>query len=86
MVESHEVMPTVIIDGPFQLVFYSSDGHEPVHIHVLLDGGSRAAKFWISPVRLASNKGLKVHELSKAKKVVEKHENLIKEKWNEFFK
>ena len=47
--------------------------------------GSAEAKFWIKPIRLAKNEGMKAMELRRAGVLVEKHEDLIQEKWNEFF-
>lgn len=76
-------MPTVIIINGFRLYFYSDEGTEPVHIHVSYQ--DRVAKFWLRPILLASNHGLNSSELKKARKIVEKNENLVWEKWNEFF-
>jgi hypothetical protein len=44
-------MPTVLQDGPYSLVFFSSDKGEPPHIHVKRD--RRIAKFWLGPAVLA---------------------------------
>lgn len=43
------------------------------------------AKFWLSPVSLASNHGLKAKELSKAIKVIREHAKQMEDKWNECF-
>ncbi len=76
-------MPVVISEDGFRLFFFANEGFEPVHVHVKY--GSAVAKFWIKPVRLAKNEGMKALELRKASVLVEKHEKLIQEKWNEFF-
>jgi hypothetical protein len=44
-------MPTVIRDGPYSFVFFSSDRIEPPHIHVKRD--QQIAKFWLESVELA---------------------------------
>lgn len=76
-------MPTIVRENGFRLFFYADEGTEPPHIHVEYQGPT--AKFWINPVRLASNEGLSGKNLSKAATLVRKHEKLIKEKWREFF-
>ena len=76
-------MPTILTEGGFRLFFYSQEGFEPPHVHVEHQGAT--AKFWISPVRLASNQGMKGSELSKAGAIVRKHEKICKEKWNVYF-
>ncbi len=76
-------MPTIITENGFRLFFYSNERNEPVHVHV--DYQEARAKFWIDPVRLARNQGMNAGTLGKAGDLVSKHENLIKEKWNEFF-
>lgn len=43
-------MPTTWIAG-YAFRFYSSDGVEPPHVHVLRAGGE--AKVWLEPVMLA---------------------------------
>lgn len=48
-------MPTVLVDGPYSFVFFSSDGPEPPHIHVRRD--RQLVKFWLEPVSLSKNRG-----------------------------
>ena len=66
-----ELMPTVLQDGPYSFIFFSSDQSEPSHIHVKRDW--QIAKFWLTPVSLAKNKGFKEHELNKVARLVVKH-------------
>lgn len=76
-------MPVVVrIDG-FILFFYSADRGEPIHIHIYYQGGT--AKFWLKPLKIAYNKGLKQKEITKAKRLVLKYHQDIEEKWIEFF-
>ncbi len=76
-------MPTVLRDGPYSFVFFSSDKNEPPHIHVKRD--NLIAKFWLSPVSLAYNKGFKEHEVKQITQLVIKHRQKLLEAWNEFF-
>jgi hypothetical protein len=76
-------MPTVLQDGPYDFVFFSSDRGEPAHIHVKRDRD--IAKFWLSPVSLAKNRGFKPHELRDIARRVIKHETVLLEAWHEYF-
>jgi hypothetical protein len=76
-------MPTVLRIGPYRFMFFSVDKGEPPHIHVKRD--SSQAKFWLSPVSLASNSGYAPHELNVVEKLVVKHHGLLLKKWHEYF-
>jgi hypothetical protein len=69
--------------GPYRFFFYSSDFMEPIHIHVRRE--SMQAKFWLHPVRLASNSGFSTSEIGDLYKLVASRENEIYRRWNEFF-
>jgi len=58
-----------------------ADLSEPLHIHVMKE--KDIAKFWFDPVRLASNKGFRDHELREISDLINKHEQLIQSCWNE---
>ncbi len=53
-------MPTVLRSGPYRFYFYSHEPDEPPHVHV--DRDDLSAKFWLNPIRLASNLGFRAHE------------------------
>lgn len=55
--------PTVLRKGPYRFFFFASDRDEPTHVHVARE--AKAAKFWLSPVRLAYNYGFATNELAK---------------------
>ena len=46
-------MPTVLRTGAYRFYFYASDRGEPPHIHI--ERENMVAKFWLTPVRLASS-------------------------------
>ena len=48
-------MPTVLRVASYRFHFYSDEGREPPHNIATSDG---ECKFWLDPVRLASNRGL----------------------------
>lgn len=76
-------MPTVLRVGPYRFFFYSGDQSEPPHVHVERDRNE--AKFWLSPVRLAKSHGFAASELREIEKLVTDNEQLLLERWNEFF-
>ncbi|MBE9079594.1 DUF4160 domain-containing protein [Romeria aff. gracilis LEGE 07310] len=76
-------MPTVLQVGPYSFIFFSSDRGEPAHIHVKRD--RQLAKFWLSPVSLAKNRGFKDYELNAISRLVEEHEHILLEAWNDYF-
>ncbi len=78
-----QVMPTIFIKEGFRFFFYSADFLEPKHVHV--EYGEGTAKFWLSPLQLASSYRMKAHQLKKARILIAEHVALIEEKWDEFF-
>lgn len=75
-------MPTVRnVGGPYRLFFYSFDCREPPHVHVQRD--KALCKFWLSPVRLTSNRGFSAVELTTIKKLIQVNQVKIFEAWRE---
>lgn len=55
-------MPIVLRIGPYRFGFFSGEGTEATHVHVVRD--DCVAKFWLEPqVEFADNKGFSRHEL-----------------------
>ncbi|MBZ0200488.1 MAG: DUF4160 domain-containing protein [Ignavibacteriaceae bacterium] len=74
-------MPTILrIDG-FRFHFYSDEGNEPPHVHVAYNAGE--CKFWLEPIILANNRGIKPRILRKIEKLVFENQLLLLEKYNE---
>jgi hypothetical protein len=76
-------MPTVLRTGPYRIYFYSHDMGEPPHVHV--DRGSMSAKFWLEPVALARNLGFSAQELRDIERMLNMHEQAIREAWRDYF-
>lgn len=75
-------MPVILrVDG-FKFFFFANEGDEPIHVHVEI--GDEAAKFWMNPISLARNYGMKASNLSKVRRILEQHQQLIEEKWDDF--
>ena len=76
-------MPTVLQDGPYGFIFFSSDQGERPHIHVKRD--RQIAKFWLAGVSLAKNRGFDEHELDKIARLVVRHREKLLEAWHDYF-
>ncbi len=76
-------MPTVLLDGPYEIYFTSHDRGEPPHVHV--DRETMSAKLWLSPVRVAYNLGFSRHELRRIERLVRDNEARCLRKWHEHF-
>lgn len=76
-------MPTIFEFKGYRFFFFSSDRDEPIHVHVEKENSH--CKFWLNPIRVASNSGFRSHELSIVRKIITNRKDIIEEKWNEFF-
>lgn len=75
-------MPNVLLQNGFRFFFFSNE-HEPAHVHV--EKGDAAAKFNLIPVTLVKNEGMKPKELKQAEALIQTHQGLLLQKWNEYF-
>jgi hypothetical protein len=79
-------MPVIFRFKGYKFFFYSNEGDplEPAHIHVR-DVGTEA-KFWLTPVvQLARNDGFNSRVLKELTGIIEDHQSLFLEAWNEYF-
>lgn len=74
-------MPTVLREDGYRYYFFSRENDEPAHIHV--EHGDKLAKFWLTPVSLASSKRFRLHELNDLTQRVIKYRQVFLEAWNE---
>ena len=76
--------PTVFRDGPHRFFFFSRE-EDRMHVHVM--GPTGEAKFWIEPkIEFAASTGLSGHQIRKLQKLVEEHENEIRQAWDTHFR
>jgi hypothetical protein len=76
-------MPTVLRIRGYRFFFFSLEGLEPPHIHV--EHAERVAKFWLDPVTLSRSHGFRRGELTGLQVMIEEHQQLMLEKWYEYF-
>jgi len=77
------LMPTVLRDGPYSFIFFSSDRGEPSHIHVQRERS--VAQFWLEPVALVTNRGFRAHEIRRITRLVVQHQAALLEAWHDYF-
>ncbi len=75
-------MPTVLIED-YKFRFYSSDGNEPPHVHVLRDNNE--AKVWLLPVSLQHNHGYNAAEVDRILRLTRQNQARLLEVWNAYF-
>lgn len=76
------VVPTTFIEG-YKFRFYSSDGHEPPHMHVLR--GDCEAKVWLCPVRPEYSCGYSQSELNRVLRLARQNRYRLLEVWHAHF-
>ena len=76
-------MPTVLRIGPYRFFFYSEEGSEPPHLHVV--AAEKRAKYWLTPVEFTWNDGFRTGELNTIEEIIAANLNSLLEAWNDFF-
>lgn len=75
--------PTVFREGPFRFFFFS---RQELRTHVHVQSADGEAKFWLEPkIELARSQGLTARDLGRIRRLVEKHEQEIRDAWNSHF-
>ena len=75
--------PTIFRESGFRFFFFSRE-ESRMHVHVHCSHGE--AKFWLEPnVELVENYGLRGGEVETARKLIEEHEDEIRNAWRRHF-
>lgn len=75
-------MPTIVIEG-YKFRFYSSDQHEPPHVHVIRE--RNVTKIWLRPIEVEYNRGYNQRELNRIVDLTQTHLEQLLEAWHEYF-
>ncbi|WP_395044573.1 DUF4160 domain-containing protein [Flavobacterium sp.] len=75
-------MPTIFYINGFRFFFYSNE-HLPKHIHI--EKAEKTAKFNIENIELIKSYGFNASSLKQISNLVEENQELLKQKWDEFF-
>jgi hypothetical protein len=76
-------MPTVMRWNGYRFFFYSLEGNEPPHIHVVKDG--KELKVWLSNFSIANNVGFKQHEINTVLPKIQENSVAFIEAWHAYF-
>ena len=77
-------MPSILRQGPYRIAFFAGDRDEPKHVHVRRDRFE--CKIWLDPVSVAHDGGFSRTEISRITRIIETHAELLKEKWDDYFR
>jgi Domain of unknown function (DUF4160) len=72
-------MPVVLRIKGYRFWFYEADLNEPPHIHAGKDG--KEAKYWITPIAIATIRGFRGQELTEIERILEEYQANIVEAW-----
>lgn len=75
-------MPTVLVKDGFRFFFYSREGNEPPHIHVIGKGGEM--KIWLSSLEISKVYNLSPKEQRVVLEIVLTNVELFKKEWENF--
>ncbi|MDX2016479.1 MAG: DUF4160 domain-containing protein [Planctomycetota bacterium] len=76
-------MPTIFEAFGFRFFFYSSDGLEPIHVHV--DGHGAIGKWWIDRDQWEFHRGFSVRDRSKVERELRSRKQEIVDAWRAHF-
>ena len=76
-------MPTLLRWKGYRFFFYSADGWEPPHLHVVKDGCE--AKIWLNDLSVAINMGYSARELSEIVRKTREERDTFLEAWSGYF-
>jgi len=75
-------MPTILRQDGFRFLFYTNEGNEPPHIHVIGRGGE--AKVWLSTIEISEYYGLSPRDKKHVLEIVQKNVKLFIDKYEEW--
>jgi len=75
-------MPTILRTIGYRFFFYIND-HSPPHVHI--EKGKSTAKFLLNNATLVRSKRFNSNELSEMRKLILQNQELLKQKWDEYF-
>lgn len=76
-------MPTVLRLRGYRFFFFSNERNEPPHIHV--QKAENYPKFWLTPVELAANRGIRSSELGEIRGMIQQNRDQLLAAWHAHF-
>ena len=76
-------MPTLLRWNGYRFFFYSADGSEPAHVHVVKD--DKEAKLWLNDLGVPINFGYSAREMNEILRAAREHRDAFREAWDDYF-
>lgn len=77
-------MPTLLLLKGLRFFFYSNEGNEPMHVHVVK--GNAEGKLWLEPsIKVVYLHGFTAAEERDILEIVQANHEPFRQKWNEYF-
>lgn len=78
-------MPEIFRAFGFSFFFFSKE-HEPIHIHVMGNGGTAKYVWNGEEFAFIEQNNIKANDLKKIKSLIDENSDLIVKRWKEYFK
>ena len=75
-------MPTILRRNGYRFFFYSREGREPPHIHVIGHGGEM--KVWLEDMNVANVYRLSLNRQRKVLEIIQENKKLFQDAWRKF--
>ncbi|PIR23272.1 MAG: hypothetical protein COV44_03585 [Deltaproteobacteria bacterium CG11_big_fil_rev_8_21_14_0_20_45_16] len=75
-------MPTILRKNGFRFFFYSREGAEPPHIHVIGRGGEM--KIWLDPIEIAAVYRLVAKDQREVLRITKENVRLLLNSWKDW--
>lgn len=75
-------MPTVHRENGFRFFFYTNEGNEPAHIHIVGKGGEM--KIWLNPIEVSKSYRLSPKDQKAILKITQKNLRVFLDNWENF--
>jgi Domain of unknown function (DUF4160) len=76
-------MPTLLRWKGYRFFFYSADGWEPPHVHIVKDGSE--AKIWLNDLTVSVNLGYSARELNDIMRKTREERDMFLAAWQKHF-
>ena len=77
-------VPTLLRWNGYRFFFYSADGDEPPHVHIV-ERGEQEAKVWLSDCSVAINLGFSARDLGDIIRKIREERGVFLQAWNDYF-
>jgi len=77
-------MPKILEVNGFKFYFWSDEGSEPIHVHIIKGDGK--AKVWLEPeIIWEYSKKFTIRDQRAIRKIIDQNIDILINSWNEYF-